>query len=381
MTWTVESWYAEAKSEAESRRALTQSLADIWFKTLQRGMPEASREEIGQRVIEFDRQRMDAVPDLKKYPELRGMRELMTAAHRGLRDGAGLSETDAAAIRSAATFYHRFISGGRKPSGSAKAQCSYVYFPTSEVGPILANNLDSSPEEKFGEPHWPAASEHLIFGGVSSGVFFDELSPEIFPAPVHKLVARYCRNTDEAVEMFTRYNLFWGPGNMLVVDREHKLAMVEKSSCRIGVRRGEGFGFITAMTQQHPEMRAYVRSKRAESLVRRNLPNPCHDTIYWDAQDRRGDLMTQLLEEAKAKPSVEALRKIIQFRDPKRGNVAGNGEVLSPGGPPSEHTLRTSLWLLREGRAMWWARDEQTGKPSFENRMPDVTFENVWRWD
>src|SRR5436190_2160089 len=145
MTWTVDSWYAEAKSEAGSRADLTRSLANQWFNTLQKGMPDASGEEIGQRVIEFDRQRMDAVPDLKKYPELRGMRELLNAAHRGLREGAGLSEADAAIYRSGLTFYHRFISAGRKPSGNPKAQCSYVYFPTSEAGPIMVNNLDSSP--------------------------------------------------------------------------------------------------------------------------------------------------------------------------------------------------------------------------------------------
>ena len=29
----------------------------------------------------------------------------------------------------------------------------------------------------------------------------DEPSPEIFPAPVHKLVQRYCRTADEAVEL------------------------------------------------------------------------------------------------------------------------------------------------------------------------------------
>jgi hypothetical protein len=211
-------------------------------------------------------------------------------------------------------------------------------------------------------------------------VFLDEESPEIFPAPVFKLVGRYCRNTDEAVEMLTRYKLFWGPCNALVVDRRHNVAMIEKSSCRIGVRRSpDGFGFITAMTAQEPGMKTYLQDRRTASILARKLPKENEDATYWKAQDRRGQLMNELLDEARKHPTVETLRRFIQFRDPQRGNVCGNGEVLFPGGHPSEYTLRTSLWLLREGKAMWWAREGN--KPSFENRKPDVMFQNVWLWE
>ena len=103
-----------------------------------------------------------------------------------------------------------------------------------------------------------------ISGGVSSGVYKDEKTPEIFPAPVYELVARYCRNTDEAVEMLTRYNHFWGPTNLLVADRQSNVAMIEKSACRIGTRRrNDGFGFITAMTAEEPGMRAFLADRRA----------------------------------------------------------------------------------------------------------------------
>ena len=58
-----------------------------------------------------------------------------------------------------------------------------------------------------------------------------------------------------------------------------------------------------------------------------------------------------------------------------------NGERLFAEGPPSEWTLKTSLWELAKGRARWWARDNATGKPSYENRMPDVEFKDVWVWN
>lgn len=385
--WTIEQWYRDAYNEAAANPVHIRDHAALWLRNCTHYTPDLDPAFVERELIKFHKSRLDAVPSFTKYPELRGVRELTAAAWRGGQEGAKLSDAITAARYSGPAFYARYLSSGRlaklHPKASAgAANCSYVYFPTSEVGPILANNLDSSPEEPFQQPGWPAVSEHLIMGGVSSGVFLDEESPEIFPAPVHQLVGRYARNAKEAVEILERYNYFWGPGNMIVIDRDSNVAMIEKTTCRIGVRWStDGFGYITAMTQHDPEIRKYVHQKRAESLPARGLKAPCADTVYWAAQDKRRDLMQELLDEAKKKPSVEALRSIIQFRDPKRGNVAGNGEPLIAEGPPSEWTLKTSLWELAKGRARWWARDNATGKPSFENRMPDVEFKDVWLWN
>jgi hypothetical protein len=215
---------------------------------------------------------------------------------------------------------------------------------------------------------------------VSSGIFGDELSPEIFPVPMDMLLGRYTRSTDEAVEMLERYNLFWGPCNAMVIDRDRHVAMIEKSACRIGVRRSpDGFGFVTEMTAEEPSMRAYLAETRAASLKARDLPEECSDTVHWRDADHRRELMQELLDEARKNPTLEGLRRIIQFRDPKRGKVCYNGEILTPGGPPCNFTLRTTIWLLREGRAMWWAKEGD--KPSFENRKEDIEFKDVLLWD
>src|SRR5688572_19612274 len=313
MMSTPQSWYRDAREQAERHPKHTRDHAAMWLGTLTKALPEIPRERVIEELKKFNRERLDAVPSLTKYPELRGMRELVEAGWRGTRDGAQMDDETWASYCGAPQFYFRFVSS--RKLARFHANCSYVYFPTSEVGPILANNLDTTPAEPFTEPQWPAVNEHLIMGGVSSGVYFDEESPEIFPAPVYSLVARYCRSTAEAVEMLERYNYFWGPGNTLVVDRDHKVAMIEKSATRIGVRYSpDGFGFITAMTQEHPEMQKYVRGKRAESLKARGLPEDCADAHYWGLQDKRQRLMTELLDEARKNPTVENLRKIIQFR-------------------------------------------------------------------
>jgi hypothetical protein len=52
---------------------------------------------------------------------------------------------------------------------------------------------------------------------------------------------------------------------------------------------------------------------------------------------------------------------------------------LFPGGPQLEYTLKTEIFLLREGRALWWAKEGE--RASFENRKEDVKFSEVWLWD
>src|ERR1043166_4878426 len=221
--WTIDGWYQEARSATEKTAEVTRGMGDLFVNHVQEHMKGVTREEVVRRLQASNRQRLDAVPSLAKYPELRGMRDLVDAMWRGWRDGAKLNDAQWAGYCDANFYYHRYITTGKGgPIG-----CSYIFFPKSDRGPILANNLDSSPREPFGPPAWPAINEHLLFGSVSSGVFLDEEPPEIFPAPVAKLVGRYCRTTDEAVEMLRRYNHFWGPCNALVVDRDKRVAMIE----------------------------------------------------------------------------------------------------------------------------------------------------------
>ena len=375
--WTVAHAYEEARMHAQANAEFVRSKADHGLAICRELMPDVPSEEIAKRLMESNRKRLDAVPDLTKYPELRGMREIIDAQWRGTRDGAKLTDAQWAKTCDGMFYLSRYVFGavGREDHG-----CTYVFFPESDHGPILANNLDSSPAEPFGAPVWPALNEHIIMGGVSSGIFGDELSPEIFPVSVQELLARYARSTAEAVEMLERYNYFWGPCNAIVIDRNRDVAMIEKSACRIGVRRSpDGYGFITAMTAEEPNFRAHLDQTRAASLKAHGFSDDCADTVYWQGSDNRRELLTELLDEARVNPTLEKLRSIIQFRDPQRGQVCYRGESALPGGPPLEWTLKTSIWQLGRGRALWWAIQGES--PSWENRQPDVEFSDVLLWD
>jgi hypothetical protein len=379
--WTTAEWHGQALAGAKADPAQVRNMVELRLELL-RDRGSASLDESSRDLLRFHRERHSAVPDLSRYPELRGMRELLLAENRGYQEGAGLTDLELAAYISGYAYYHRFIASKPAPAASplGKANCSWIFFPASDRGPLAANNLDSTPRQLFSRPCWPAHNEHVFMGGVSSGLFMDELSPELFPAPVYRLVSRYCRSADETVDLLTRYTLFWGPGNLLVADRNRRTAMIEKSACRIGVRWSpDGFGFVTAMTAEEPGMHAYVAGRRAASVAARGLPAGNLDECYWAKQDARRELMNGLMDEARRRPTFEAMRRFIQFRDPVRGNVCGFGEPVAPGGPASEYTIRTVIWELRERRARWWAQDGDT--PSWERPMPDETFPDESAWD
>jgi len=381
--WREQDWYNESKEWALNHSDFIRKMAKLNLNLILRHIPDKSEKDIINLVLQHSEKRISAPVDFKKYPELRGVKQLILAEWKGIQDGAGFDSGMTAIYTNGQNFYHRMISTGKigkLDQVSEKAKCSYIFFPESDHGPLLANNLDTSPEEPFEKPHWPALNEHLIIGTVSSGVFLDEEPEEVFPAPVFKIVARYCRNAKEAVAILERYNQFWGPCNAIVIDRDKNCAMIEKTACRIGIRWSEdGFGFITAMTAENPEINIYLNERRMASLKARNLKPGCSDDVYWKKQDQRRILMNELLDEARKNPTLETMRRFIQFRDPERGNVCGNGEIYVEGGPPSEYTVRTIIWLLKEGRALWWAK--QGDKPSFENPMPEVNFESVLLWE
>ncbi|MCX7705491.1 MAG: hypothetical protein N2115_04450, partial [bacterium] len=232
--WTYENWYNEAKNWASKHREFVGKMIALNLNMLKKHMPDKPDKEIIRMVVDHSKKRINASVDFKKYPELRGVRELILAEWKGIEHGAGLDEGHTALYTNGMNFYHRMICTGKigKMDGlSDRAKCSYIFFPHSDCGPLLANNLDTSPEEPFEAPEWPAINEHLIIGSVSSGIFLDEEPEEIFPAPVFKIVARYCRNAIEAVEVLERYNQFWGPGHTIVIEGGGRCAMIEKSAC------------------------------------------------------------------------------------------------------------------------------------------------------
>jgi hypothetical protein len=382
--WSPQTWYEEAKRYAAANAPQVRQRAAFNIELYRSSFPGESDAQILKRLSDYNDARLAAVPSFTRYPELRGVRELILAQAKGTQDGSGMTDAELTLWRDSNAFYHRFIASGKLEKPVAK--CSAVFFPDSDQGALYGSNLDTSPGEGFGPPQWPMVNEHIVIGGVSSGVFLDEESPEIFPAPVFAIIARFARTSDEAVEILTRYNHFWGPGNLLVADRNRRTAMIEKTACRIATRWSpDGFGFVTAMVQNDPGLKKFVTEKKFASLAPRGLdPNNCDDVAYWALQEKRNTFQQEMLDAARKAPTLESFRKMLQARDPVKGFCAGDGEPCRPGVPGTsqlEYTLTTKIILLDKRKSKWWARDNTKNIPSWENPQPDFTFDDsVPQW-
>src|SRR5688500_11084646 len=92
LTWTPASWYDRARAESAADPEYTRQMARLSLDLVERDLPGVPRDEATRRLRDFNRRRLEAVPNLAKFPELRGMPDLIAAQWRGSRDGADLDE-------------------------------------------------------------------------------------------------------------------------------------------------------------------------------------------------------------------------------------------------------------------------------------------------
>ena len=182
-------------------------------------------QETLDHIIAFHKERIDAVPDLNVYPELRGARDELLQRYRGMAD-AGVPE-DVIALAETQRFWRdtRLLQDAEKSFylGLNREKCRVVYVPESDVGALHSKNVDDplanwKPIPPYGgDPRWDPPHP-LWFDGVGSGLHIDEIPPEIFPVDPHTLCQEHCRTVPEATEFMVRYNYFWSGQNLLVHD-------------------------------------------------------------------------------------------------------------------------------------------------------------------
>lgn len=342
-------------------------------------MLKTSEEEAVRLCLEDYRSRLDAAPSLAEYPELRGMRACIEAYNRGVAEGmsAPLEHVELRAnFLSFMTNLHRLT--GTAADRSERPGCTLVYFPDSDRGPLLANNQDGTATARHTQPpDWIVGNRAgLAAGTVSSGIFDDEVSPQRFPAPVFLMTYELCSTTDEATDLLARLNLFWGPCNVLVADRAGRSAVIEKSTCRFGLRPGsDGFAATTEMSAEDPAFKAYLWETRRQSLTTRGLDETSVDWAYWKAAERRSARLLQLTHDAKADPTFERMEAIIYDHTGTPDQVHMDGSKCHPEQVDSEWSLRTTVWLLNEKKAQYSFAD-----PPLDSRLTPRhwrSFDNV----
>ena len=315
---------------------------------------ELPADEARRQVIADYKYRLDALPAVSKFPELAGMRECVTAYDRGLSERSGLEVDDVIIFRNylhTVTGVLRAEQGAPCVAPASEPGCTLVYFPDSDRGPLVANNTDDLLRPNFQtQPVWLVANRAgLIVGTVSNGLHGDEVSPEIFPAPVFLMVYEMCQTVGEASELLTRLNLFWGPCNCLIADRHGNSVVIEKSSCRYGLRESnDGFSATTAMAAEEPSYKNYLWQTRERSLTARGLDKNCIDWAYWKAAESRSQKLLQMTLTAQAQPTYQALEEIIYQHDGAPDQIHLDGNKCHRDEENPNWTLRTAIHVLNE---------------------------------
>ncbi|MBI4028431.1 MAG: hypothetical protein HY360_25825 [Verrucomicrobia bacterium] len=357
-------YYRQGLIHGQGQRAVGRNYTDLVRRTLAETLDLPVDEAVRRTVADYQ-ERLEALPSLTQYPELRGMRGCVVAYNLGMAEGADLTLHDAmlqANFLNMITEAFRFnpnseVQAAIEASLAAEPGCTLVYFPCSDRGPLVANNRDGTyqPGHRQEEPTPIIANRAgLVVGCVSNGIFDDEVSPERFPVPVDLMAYEMCGTTDEAIDLYTRLNPFWGSRNQLIADCKGNSAVIEKSTCRCGLRKSaNGFSATTEMSAEEPVFKAYLWETREQSLQRRGLDHHSADWTYWKTCERRSARLLRLMDEAKGAPTFAKLERIIYDHTGQPEQIHMDGTKCHPKQKDGEWSLRTTIWILNERRAFY----------------------------
>lgn len=369
----------------------TEALFPLW----KREFPLSAHLDYRTEIVKLWRERMSAEPDLTRYPECRGLPEIVRAEHQGYLDGCGGNEVQAAYRYNAFYFlrlrlqtrYFGFPDGRRGQSARnvyspPATACTAVWFEDTPDGPVNGKNLDSGPEGRLG----PYIPHHIPYGRPIRGVrlmgtataacFCDEEPEEIFPVNLDDILPEDIRTVEDYVQFRHRYRQFCGPGNFVFVDEQGRSAAVEQTNCRMAWRfSAHGISAVTALAYLDPDLHRYKLECDRRSLEKRGWGEDCPDWVYWRGCDARYARLRKLTEEiAKRGATVEAMARLLL--DPE----ATPPERISCANERYHPDIETNFWTVYTWvevvfgparRTYRWEQPTQPTEPIFK-RDPEV---------
>ena len=334
----------KAYERGAAQSALLNKKANYWHDAaralgLQLGW---TGQEVERRVVDFHRERLESVPDLARYPELRGYADLLRQEERALHDG-GADDVVIALSKSL-----HFWRGTRLQEETGKAwyaqampeKCRILFCADSDRGALHLKNVDDpllyftpAPPVAPGEK-WPFEhDEHpLVFDGVGSGLHIDEIPPEIFPVDVRTLCREHCRAVQDATEFMVRYNYFWGSQNLLVHDNAGNSVAFEKTWCRVATRgpNAQGINFISGMGSLDPELSTFQRGQRQKYLDQIGASwEDSTDGCFFTSCENKWKNMARYVDELSLNPTWENAKQLMEQRDPD-GPMCLTGQKCHP---------------------------------------------------
>jgi len=338
------------------------------------------KEKLVAEVRQYHQERLDAVPDFTRYPELRGYRDLLMEEHRGMRDAG--ADDDAIALSRTLHFWRdtRLLQqtgrGWHAPVMPEK--CRVLYVPETEDGAIHAKNVDDpltywKPRAPYPKnAAWPW-THPLRFDGVGSGLHVDEIPLEIFPVNPHELCLEHCTTVEAATEFMVRYNYFWSSQNLLIHDHHGNSMAFEKTRCRVATRKpnAKGINFINGMGALDPEICEHQRRMRAKHLEQTGQGPDSIEARYFQFCEKKWENMTRYVEQLTQDPTVEGVRSLMEQRDPG-GPMCLTGKKVHPDEKVTACTLVMDLWFMDKKKLH--RRQWRGDMPAYLDRPEIVQF-------
>ena len=265
-------------------------------------------EKLQQKVLahKFDR---------RKYPEIQGLAAYRSAEAKGIADVLGVDYRRVLLCNGDYTRYiYRLVTEGREGELSGDRGCTPIAFKSSPKGPIVGMNLDAEIAaltglQGHGEPvvfQYPEEmgysyenttcvnSQGLTLQG--SSITYPQEAECPLSREIQGLIIRFCKNVTEALDLIERYNHFYGPANLLVVDARGDAAAIEKSKNTFAVRRTKTNGIFTT---DGVAVEAKTRKIQGDN------------TPAYQFGLQRHQLIEKLLKKEAKAPSVEAMQRIM----------------------------------------------------------------------
>jgi len=398
---TKEQAYARGFAAGKGPYITDDIIADIegYFPLWRKEFPLSAHLDYRQEIVKLWKERMETDLDLTKYPECRGLGEIVRSEYQGYLDGCGGDPVKAAYYFSWSYFlrlrlqtrYFGFTEEqmGQSPNSVYNTKdhaCTAVWFEDTPDGPLNGKNLDTNSYHRMGAniPHHIPGGEPIqrvrLMGTGSNAVFCDEEPEEIFPVNIDDILPDDIRTVKEYVEFRHRYRQFSGPGNAVFVDEEGNSVAVEHTNCRMGWRFStNGISAVTAFDYQTPELRQFQLERQRLSLQKRGWGEDSPDWLYWRGCNARGERLKQLVEEeGKRGPTLEGMARILLDPEgPLPDRISTANEPFYPG-------LETDMWTMYtwvtavfgpERRTYRWEQPTDPCGPIFK-RTPELFLED-----
>jgi hypothetical protein len=379
---TKETAYAQGRAAGQAVAADPEAAArrmENGFRWARIQYPAIGDLNLSEEVLALDRRRMAWDLDLTRFPECRGLRELVEAEQKGFADACP-DPLQWAMHNSWGWFISRILNTryvGRTPP---PAQCTDFWFAhTREGGPIHGCNRDDVRENytSFPTPTGGGRDERFTkvtqVGGVSSSVLCDEEPEDWFPVKLGWIMPPDIRTVKDHLHFLERYRDFWGPANQIYVDPDLTFAAVEKANRRMGVRYStDGSCAITACAYLIPEMAAFKKERDAVSLKARGWTEDSPDFKYWEGCERRYRRLLKLVDEENRRGAtlLGAARIALDHAVPFPDRICVAGERGHPDEALQNWSLQSFVRCISgpNRRTIYWHMDPTRPIPVYQTK-------------